>query len=590
MPGDVETQWKIPDNDDGLQLVIEDVRSGVDLLEVNNESSHSATNLPITGDRLVVDGSEIQNPNPQCLPTEDAASTSLSSNPASPKLPPPLENTSSKYLKYKNNWPTERDIIKLLSMLLRYSTSLSSNPASPKVPLSLENTCNSLARHLTSSASERSCESGLTESSIASSNNGRGKPGWKCSQCTMAFVSSSLLVSHVHSTHSDMKAGEMMTCPFCTKNFPTFTQLDDHITKLHGDGSHSCQGCYSVFLRASLLRNHQRSCSAYRKHLQEKKQVSKTGRDTGSKNVCTHCLLSLPDEDALSHHIQQCRTECLSKKYNCEGCLAGYDVLISLFTHQADCTLFSKISSLSSDYSVTLRCQGCNAAHSDLAAFSNHKNECNKVQNLRDRELNEKIQVKQTEICLQPLRNSEDEPVGQSPATNTCYQCLECDRSFANQDLLNKHRQNMHNIVDSCAFKCSGCNVGFSTESALDVHYQLCRQSEPIENLYECPECLTKLEFKSLLEFHKSIHVDPEAKPFKCFGCNGGFTAATHKASHEQKCGKCKLLRQDRARVSTLDKSAFKSSENKGITQTSPSTLPHAQRRLQRMGQNLATV
>lgn len=45
--------------------------------------------------------------------------------------------------------------------------------------------------------------------------------------------------------------------------------LDDHITQLHGDGSHSCSGCYTVFRRPTLLRKHQQGCKKYKIYLKE---------------------------------------------------------------------------------------------------------------------------------------------------------------------------------------------------------------------------------------------------------------------------------------------------------------------------------
>jgi len=42
--------------------------------------------------------------------------------------------------------------------------------------------------------------------------------------------------------------------------FPTAV-LDDHISKLHSDGSNSCSECFTVFSRPSQLRVHSQSCA-----------------------------------------------------------------------------------------------------------------------------------------------------------------------------------------------------------------------------------------------------------------------------------------------------------------------------------------
>ena len=78
----------------------------------------------------------------------------------------------------------------------------------------------------TTCASELSFESGFTEDSQSSDAKDL-KPlnGWKCPMCDTKFDSSPDLVEHVHKTHSDSKCEGGMTCPFCKKQFPSYTQL-----------------------------------------------------------------------------------------------------------------------------------------------------------------------------------------------------------------------------------------------------------------------------------------------------------------------------------------------------------------------------
>ena len=64
-----------------------------------------------------------------------------------------------------------------------------------------------------------------------------------------------------------------------------FCLLDDHITQLHGDGTHSCQGCYSVFLRPSLLRQHQQYCNHYKQYREEQKKAFIEGMSDSTKGI-----------------------------------------------------------------------------------------------------------------------------------------------------------------------------------------------------------------------------------------------------------------------------------------------------------------
>ena len=47
--------------------------------------------------------------------------------------------------------------------------------------------------------------------------------------CEETFNSSPQLVQHVHNSHSEMGEGKSMTCPFCAKHFPTYTQLGTYV-------------------------------------------------------------------------------------------------------------------------------------------------------------------------------------------------------------------------------------------------------------------------------------------------------------------------------------------------------------------------
>lgn len=84
---------------------------------------------------------------------------------------------------------------------------------------------------ITSEASFESDQTGTTRSS--SPKEGQqlktSSSGWKCSMCDLAFPFSPVLVDHVRKVHCEMKAGESRICPFCKKQFPTYTQLGEFI-------------------------------------------------------------------------------------------------------------------------------------------------------------------------------------------------------------------------------------------------------------------------------------------------------------------------------------------------------------------------
>lgn len=75
-------------------------------------------------------------------------------------------------------------------------------------------------------------------------------------------------------------------------------------------------------------------------------------------------------------------------------------------------------------------------------------------------------------------------------------------------------------------------------KESLETHLLNCKRLR--SESFPCAECLITFEFKSLRDFHMSIHKDCQLKPYRCAGCKAGFAAQTHKSSHEQKCGKLK--------------------------------------------------
>ena len=65
-----------------------------------------------------------------------------------------------------------------------------------------------------------------------------------------------------------------------------------------------------------------------------------------SEITCSHCHVKFSDTDSLTKHVEDVHTDPLSKKYNCEGCMAGFDMLDSLYSHQKECLVFQRIANV----------------------------------------------------------------------------------------------------------------------------------------------------------------------------------------------------------------------------------------------------
>ena len=126
--------------------------------------------------------------------------------------------------------------------------------------------------------------------------------------------------------------------------------------------------------------------------------------------------------------------------------------------------------------------------------------------------------------------------------THTCPECLIL---YADQQQLDLHTKAVHSDTTHNPHKCSGCQGGFPSKEKQTMHMKMCKRIRPQTASHPCEICFISFEFKSLRDFHMSIHKDAEKKPYHCSGCHAGFAASTHKTSHEQKCGKLKSLNEE---------------------------------------------
>ena len=159
------------------------------------------------------------------------------------------------------------------------------------------------------------------------------------------------------------------------------------------------------------------------------------------------------------------------------------------------------------------------------------------------------------------------------------FQCQnECQRKFRSQSRLKHHSCNMevlqcphckkyytgrqsmtnHLITHSDRFKCSKCETGFQTNSALLKHNcerLLKRRSNPDPaSLIDCSECGMRLT-KGAYQTHKIEHTDK----FQCVSCKSGFSSQTSLEQHQtnpQNCYRVKRIRETKRRVSLLNRNS----------------------------------
>lgn len=71
-------------------------------------------------------------------------------------------------------------------------------------------------------------------------------------------------------------------------------------------------------------------------------------------STCSICLIMFASVEDVEAHTELCHTNNISKKYNCEGCKAGFDMFKCLYDHQKECMVYIGLRKTSEDsqYSV----------------------------------------------------------------------------------------------------------------------------------------------------------------------------------------------------------------------------------------------
>lgn len=222
---------------------------------------------------------------------------------------------------------------------------------------------------------------------------------------------------------------------------------------------------------------------------------------------------------------------------------------------------------------VDFSCHGCKDCIGDFAEFQSHKMSCVAVKSVIDTEniepsaeakpdsviksegeLCDGVQVKQEPMIVDELPGQTEigDPPPAAPGQGTIT-CPECLIVYVNQQHLDLHTKAVHTNTANKHFKCSGCQGGFVDKEKMEQHKTRCKRIRPAVLGHPCEVCLISFEFKSLRDFHMSIHKDPDTKPYHCRGCKAGFAALTHQTSHEQKCGKLKSQEEEATKPKVVD-------------------------------------
>lgn len=104
------------------------------------------------------------------------------------------------------------------------------------------------------------------------------------------------------------------------------------------------------------------------------------------------------------------------------------------------------------------------------------------------------------------------------------YYCIECDFYFASKYALQQH-QKTHNDIN---FECDLCNKTFNHQTHLIRHKKLHSGERP----YQCDECNQSFSLRDGLKQHKRIHTGE--KPYECSHCGKCFAQSSTRNQHQR--------------------------------------------------------
>ena len=316
----------------------------------------------------------------------------------------------------------------------------------------------------------------------------------------------------------------LYSCCHCSRSFVLKHHLRRHVARVHLERSYQCHLCPKKFARQDRLESHKLLHETYHPHVCitcKKKYKTKFFLLKHLKIgggfcplQCIFCTKTFANKFKLVNHDKLCRGgdgEHIGG--TCELCLEKFEYRIDLERHR-------KLST-NIDGSFKFNCGRCQKNHCTLKMLEDHRNA--------------------SEVC--PLLHVEEFRFIDDMTEEECmYPCEKCGKRFGSKHLMMVHLKT-HTVKmpsENNEFQCILCQKKFAQYSNYIKHKRLAYNDDgSLRNL--CEMCSRSFCTSRLLKRHCN-----ESHTVACTTCDQSFTTKRALDSHIQKrqstCGECKKI------------------------------------------------
>ncbi|XP_076029599.1 uncharacterized protein LOC143018235 [Oratosquilla oratoria] len=285
---------------------------------------------------------------------------------------------------------------------------------------------------------------------------------------------------------SDDSSGCVLVCPVCFKQFEHERSLNAHMSRAHNTTLGPCFTCHVCGAVG-------RSKATLKRHLAKTHGLQALDRPDLLKK-CRHCNKGLKTQDALYHHLRTEHTDLLHNYHKCPQCPALVSTRPSLLRH------FSR-SHPNVELPHDFVCSKCDAQFVSKQELKTH--------------IKLKHEEHKCEVCNMTFKYScllikHTQRMHMAKQERKKHHCEDCGRVYRFLPQLNKHRRLVHTHPEERVYKCSFCQLSFTSYNQRLRHY---RATHRAKRKLRCVEC--SLNFETLDEFnlHRLQH------KFKCSVC-----------------------------------------------------------------------